>query len=126
MKMNPDDQSLEQKIEAIKRELVTLGPLQPGSLSKQYNVCGKPGCRCKADPPQKHGPYHQISYTRKGKSSSRFVTRDALPLVKQQLLNYERLRSLVDRWIDLSTKLCATQLDNMKRSRKRADSSASA
>jgi len=50
--MNPDDQSLEQKIEAIKRELITLGPLQPGSLSKQFNVCGKPGCRCKADPPQ--------------------------------------------------------------------------
>jgi hypothetical protein len=124
--MNPDKQSLEQKIEAIKRELITLGPLQPGSLSKQYNVCGKPGCRCKADPPQKHGPYHQISFTRKGKSSSRFVTRDALPIVKQQLLNYERLRSLVDRWIDLSTKLCANQLDSTKRSRKRAASSTSA
>jgi len=124
--MNPDDQSLEQKIEAIKRELITLGPLQPGSLSKQFNVCGKPGCRCKADPPQKHGPYSQISYTRKGKSSSRFVTRDALPIVKQQLHNYERLRSLVDRWIDLSTKLCANQLDSMKRSRKRAASSTSA
>jgi len=75
---------------------------------------------------QKHGPYSQISYTRKGKSSSRFVTRDALPIVKQQLHNYERLRSLVDRWIDLSTKLCANQLDSMKRSRKRAASSTSA
>ena len=103
--MSSEDQSLEQKIDAIKRELVKLGPLQPGSLSQQYNVCGKAGCRCKADPPQKHGPYHQISYTRKGRSSSRFVTRDALPLVKQQLLNYERLRELVDRWIELATEL---------------------
>lgn len=117
--MSSEDQSLEQKIDAIKRELVKLGPLQPGSLSQQYNVCGKAGCRCKADPPQKHGPYHQISYTRKGRSSSRFVTRDALPLVKQQLLNYERLRELVDRWIEFSTKLCANQIDSMKRTRKK-------
>jgi hypothetical protein len=117
--MSSEDQSLEQKIDAIKRELVKLGPLQPGSLSQQYNVCGKAGCRCKADPPQKHGPYHQISYTRKGRSSSRFVTRDALPLVKQQLLNYERLRELVDRWIELSTKLCAHQIESMKRTRKK-------
>ena len=124
--MSSEDQSLEQKIDAIKRELVKLGPLQPGSLSQQYNVCGKAGCRCKADPPQKHGPYHQISYTRKGRSSSRFVTRDALPLVKQQLLNYERLRELVDRWIEFSTKLCANQIDSMKRTRKKAAPSTSA
>ena len=124
--MSSEDQSLEQKIDAIKRELVKLGPLQPGSLSQQYNVCGKAGCRCKADPPQKHGPYHQISYTRKGRSSSRFVTRDALPLVKQQLLNYERLRELVDRWIELSTRLCANQIDSMKRTRKKAGPSTSA
>jgi hypothetical protein len=120
--MNHDNQSLEQQIEAIKRELVSLGPLQPGSLSMQYNVCGTPGCRCKANPPQKHGPYHQISYTRKGKGSSRYVTRDALPLVKQQLLNYERLRTLVDRWVDLSTMLCAQQIESIKHSRKRSAS----
>ncbi|MBM4060831.1 MAG: hypothetical protein FJ265_07015 [Planctomycetes bacterium] len=123
--MNSEDQSLELKIDAIKRELLKLGPLQPGSLSQQYNVCGKPGCRCKADPPQKHGPYYQISYTRRGKSSSRFVTRAAVPLVKQQLLNYERLRELVDRWIELSTKLCTNQVAELKCARKKPASGAS-
>ena len=65
---------LEQRIEQIKRSLTELGPMHPGSLSEQYNVCGTPGCHCK-DPkhPRKHGPYYQLSYTWRGKSSSRFV-----------------------------------------------------
>ena len=92
---------------------------------KQFNVCGKAGCRCKADPPQKHGPYYQISYTRKGKSTSRFVRSGVLPLVRQQLLNYDKLRTLVDRWADLSMKLCTHQIDALKSSRKRAASRAS-
>ena len=53
-----------------------MGDLRPGSLSTQYKVCGSPGCRCKATPPIKHGPYYQVSYTRKGKSSSKFVKKE--------------------------------------------------
>src|SRR5436853_4172700 len=34
------------KIAQLKQELAELGPMHPGSLSEQYNVCGKPGCRC--------------------------------------------------------------------------------
>lgn len=108
--MDTRTQSLEQQIDTIKREIAAIGDLRPGSLSKQYNVCGKPHCRCKATPPQKHGPYYQISFTRNGKSSTRFVKRQDLPLVRQYLRNYARLRTLVDRWIELATKLCTRRL----------------
>jgi len=41
---------------------------------EQYNVCGKPGCHCKdAKNPQKHGPYNQLSFTRRGQGGTRFV-----------------------------------------------------
>src|SRR3990172_8469554 len=62
-------QGLERRIERIKRELPALGDLRPGSLSQQYNVCGVAGCRCKASPPKKHGPYYQLSISRKGKDT---------------------------------------------------------
>ena len=97
--------ALRAQIAAIKRELVQLEELRPGSLSRQYNVCGSPGCRCKAKPPQKHGPYYHLSYTRKGKGGTRSVTRADLPLIRTQLANYARLRDLVDRWIDLASDL---------------------
>jgi hypothetical protein len=95
------EREIEHRIAAIKRALCALGPLRPGSLSRQYNVCGNPTCRCKADPPQRHGPYYQLSYTHRRKSSSQFVREPELAEVEQQLRNYERLRTLVDEWIQL-------------------------
>ena len=107
-------QSLERQIDKVKRDLTRLDGLRMGSLSEQYNVCGTPGCRCKASPPEKHGPYYQLSYTRKGKSTTRFIRKPNLVMVKRQLRNYARLRTLVDRWIDLAIELSDLQLEQAK------------
>lgn len=103
--MNKDIEEMENEIEEIKRQIVKLGELRPGSISEQYNVCGKKGCRCKADPPEKHGPYYQLSYTRKGRSKSMFIKREKVEEVKRQVENYRLLKSLVERWVDLSIEL---------------------
>jgi hypothetical protein len=105
---------LERQIEKIKRELQQIGELRPGTLSEQYNVCGTPGCRCKTSPPAKHGPYYQLSYTRKGKSRTRFVRRENLSEVKKLMRNYARLRSLVNRWIDVATELSDLRIAQAK------------
>ncbi len=106
--------ALERQIEKIKEELAALGDLRPGSLSEQYNVCGKKGCRCKEDPPQKHGPYYQLSFSRKGKSSSRFVKVENVPEVRQQVKNYKMLKDIVDRWIDLGMELSILRIEDQK------------
>jgi uncharacterized protein YukE len=103
-------QSLEARIERIKEEIARLGELRPGALSQQYNVCGNPKCRCKANPPMKHGPYYQLSYTWRGKSTTRFVRKENLAQVKQQVRNYRRLTKLVDRWVALSMELSRLRL----------------
>jgi hypothetical protein len=97
------EHEIDVRIAAIKRELTAIGPLHPGSISRQYNVCGSASCRCKTDPAQRHGPYYQLSYAHRRKSTSTFVRELDLPEVEQQLRNYERLRALVEEWIDLST-----------------------
>lgn len=112
--MSRRERVLEGKIERIKRELQALGDLRPGSLSEQYNVCGVAGCHCKASPPKKHGPYYQLSYTRKGKSTSRFVRRDEVSVVRRQLKNYARLRTLVDAWIEAAMELSALRLEQRR------------
>ena len=117
MRMETRIQTLERRIAKITSLLAQLGDLRIGSLSEQYNVCGRAGCRCKASPPIKHGPYHQLSFTRKGKSSTRFVRRGELTTVKQQLRNYEKLRKLVDQWITLGTELSNLKLDQQRQSR---------
>jgi hypothetical protein len=108
-------ESLEKRIQKIKQQIAELGDLRPGALSQQYNVCGSPGCQCKASPPIKHGPYYQISFTRHGKSSSQFVRDEHLKEVQQQLENYRRLRELVDEWITLSAQLSTLRLRAKRR-----------
>jgi hypothetical protein len=103
-------QFLEQRIQSIKREIAALGDLRPGALSLQYNVCGSPSCRCKADPPLKHGPYPQISFTWHGKSTTQSVRADEVEEVRQQLKNYHQLRDLVDEWISLALELSRLRL----------------
>jgi hypothetical protein len=96
------EHEIDNRINAIKNELAALGPLHPGAISRQYNVCGNPTCRCKADPAHRHGPYYQLSYGHQRKSTSTFVREPDLPAVEQQLRTYERLRALVAEWIGLS------------------------
>ena len=96
---------LQEGVKRVKRQLAKLGDLRPGSLSKQYNVCGKPDCRCKDTPPKKHGPYYQLSFTWKGRSKTQFVRRGDVTAVRKQLRNYRRLRELVDKWIALELEL---------------------
>jgi hypothetical protein len=100
------------QIAKVKAPLTALGDLRPGSLSTQWNVCGTPGCRCKATPPDKHGPSYQVSFTRKGKSSSKFVRKQALAAVRRELKNYEVMKTPMDRWIDLATELSNLRLAN--------------
>ncbi len=102
------------RIDSIKAQLMALGDLRPGTLSEQYNTCRTPGCRCKADPPQRHGPYHQLSYARRGTSTTENIHPEHLGAVQAQIATYHKLRDLIDRWID-----AAIELDRLRRPRTR-------
>lgn len=83
------------RILRIKDALSSLGPVLPGSISTQWNVCGKAECRCK-DPkkPQKHGPYYQLSFTVDGKSSTMFVKKADLKQLRECSRRYRHFRKL--------------------------------
>jgi len=85
----------ERKVEQLRAKLAKLGPMLPGSISEQWNVCGTPGCRCK-DPkdPQKHGPYYQLSFTVGGKSSTMFIKKENLPEARRRLKRYQQFKTL--------------------------------
>ena len=104
--------TLEKQIASIKKEINALDDLRRGSLSKQYNICGTAGCKCKASVPKKHGPYYQLSFTKNGKSSTKFVNNRNAKAVSRQVKNYTRLRNLVNKWVELGTELSDLRLSN--------------
>ena len=110
-------QKLESRIQQIKAQLAALGEMRPGSLSQQYNVCGKPNCRCK-DPqnPQRHGPYYQLSWVHRGKSTTQFIRPPLLPEVRAQIATYTKFRKLTDEWVNLALRLAQAKLLIARRS----------
>ena len=93
----------ETEIEAIRQELLRLGPMHPGSISQQYHVCGTPSCRCHhPTEPRKHGPYNKLTYVHRGKPVCRFVQATHVDELKARLAAYKKFRALIDRWVALS------------------------
>jgi len=85
----------EKKVNEIKKKILELGIMHPGSISKQYNVCGKKECKCKNKKnPQKHGPYYQLSYSIRGKSSSVFIKEKDLQEAEKRIQNYRIFKEL--------------------------------
>ena len=104
--------TIEKRIQRIKDMLMTIGEMRPGSLSKQYNVCGTPGCRCK-DPknPKRHGPYYQLSYVRRNKSTSQAIRPGFVRETRAQIAAYRRFRKLTNEWVDLALEHAKLKLE---------------
>jgi hypothetical protein len=103
MNTNETIRRLERQIEAIKQNLLALGPMHPGSVSRQYQQCGNPACKCmNPEKPQKHGPYYKLGYVHRGKRVCRFVRAACVDDLKPQLASYKTFRALMDKWVALS------------------------
>ena len=67
----------------------------PGTLADRMTRCGRPNCRCHADPPQLHGPYHQWTRKKDGRTATRILTDDQLADYRPWFDNHRRLRELL-------------------------------
>jgi len=83
------------RYQALTAELSGLGFIIPGSLVLRETSCGKPGCKCQADPPRLHGPYYQWSCAVGGKTQTRRLSRAEAELYEQWIANRRRLKRIV-------------------------------
>jgi len=81
--------------EQLAVELATVGFISPGSVVSRYTSCGKPGCRCQADLPQRHGPYYQWSRAVAGKTFSRRLNQAEAKLYRSWIGNRRRLEQII-------------------------------
>ncbi|MGA2925800.1 MAG: DUF6788 family protein [Solirubrobacteraceae bacterium] len=82
-----------------------LGFCLPGTLTERHTRCSSPGCRCHADPPALHGPYH--SWTRKinGKTVAHTLTPEQTHRYQPWFDNAHQLRVLAAELEALSLRL---------------------
>ena len=80
------------RIEKIKKALVDLGDMRPGSLSTQTRSWG--------------GQYGQLSYTHLGKGHTEYVPPERVKEVKRQIDNSRKFKDLTQEWVTLAIEVC--------------------
>lgn len=87
----PSDHRAQQRLATA---MAQIGFALPGSVVTRHTRCGKTNCRCKADPPELHGPY--IQWTRKvaGKTATRLLSPEQFQRYQPWFDNARRLREL--------------------------------
>jgi hypothetical protein len=84
----------QQKIEEIKRALLDVGDMRPGSLTQQTYRKGNHERR-----------YWQISYTQKQRSKTEYVRDNQVDAIREEIAEYNRFKKLTAEWVNLAIEL---------------------
>jgi len=111
--------SIQRRIEQVKNQLSRMGDFRPGSVSQQYNVCGKKDCRCKDKKnPRKHGPYYILSYRFAGKNRTEYVNPQYLRTVNKQIANYADFQAIIDTWVGLEIQRSRLEMARLSKTKR--------
>lgn len=94
---------LEKRIEKIMGKLASIGPMRPGSISKQYR-----------DRQNQSGAYYQLSYTHKMKSRTEHVWPDHVKALKKEIEEYRKFKELTTELIELSIELSKAKIARLR------------
>ena len=100
--MADDLPQLRRHRQALAARLGTTGFALPGSITRRYTSCGKPGCRCQASPPQPHGPYYQLTRKIAGKTVTTRLTEGQAARYAEWIANQRELRRVLSEMEDIS------------------------
>ena len=94
-------QAIKKEIDNIKKTLMALDRIRPGSLTTQKRARGT--------------KYHQLSYSYNGKGHTEYVRKKDVPAVRKELENYQKFRKLITTWVGLEIKLARKKYSRNKK-----------
>ena len=106
--------TIETEIADIKKALLKLGHMHPGSLSQQKRSRGDSS---RGDSSRRN-TYHQLSYSHAGKGHTKYVRPKDVAEVRQEIENYRRFRDLIRKWVELEIELAKLRRDERKSNRR--------
>ena len=102
--------SYERRYRQLAAQLADIGLISAGSLTRRYTRCTSPGCKCRADPPQPHGPYWQLTRKIDGKTTTRRLTPSQAELYQDWIDNDRRMRRIIDQMRAVAAKAAELRL----------------
>jgi hypothetical protein len=84
-------QTFDRQIQRVQTQLGQLGPMRPGTLTRQYR-----------QPDRQQGAYYQLSYTYQMRSHTEYVPKRQVAMVRKEIAVYQRYKKLTAQWVDLA------------------------
>lgn len=100
----------ERRYRELAAQLADIGMISAGSLTRRYTRCTSPGCKCRADPPQPHGPYWQWTRKIDGKTNTRRLTPTEAKLYRRWIANDRRMRRIIEQMRTIAAKAADVHL----------------
>jgi hypothetical protein len=75
-------------------------PMRRGSINERRMKGGQANCACQRDPEARHGPYYTLTQAAGGKTRSRYVAAEQIPLLRRQLEAGREFRQQVEAYWD--------------------------
>ena len=94
---------MEKRIKKLLEKLAKIGPMRPGSISKQYR-----------DRENQKGVYYQLSYTHKMRSRTEHVWPEHVKELRAEIAEYKKFKQLTVELIDLSIELSKGKIARLR------------
>jgi hypothetical protein len=95
--LNPTQRDEAREIAAELAAIARSGKVLAGTITERRTHCGRPGCRCMADPPAPHGPYYQWTRKVRNKTVGKWLNVDQRDDYQRWVDNHRRIRELLTR-----------------------------
>jgi hypothetical protein len=92
------------KIEAIKKDLVHIGNMRPGSVTEQFKKRG-----------EKKWAYWQISYTQNKRSKTEYLKDEFVEQIKNEVLEYKKFKLLMEKLVEMNISLSKEKIKLLRK-----------
>lgn len=100
---NKKVETLLKKINTAKTDLIAIGDMRPGSVTKQFHKRG-----------DKKWPYWQISYTQNKRSKTEYLKDEFVEKIKAEVATYKKFKKLIEKLTNLNVELSIERLNILK------------
>jgi hypothetical protein len=85
-------------IRRLRQAIVAIDLVCAGTVLKRWKLCGRPNCRCAADPTARHGPYYEWSHRQDGRLRHSLLTPQQAQQMARAIKNQRQILALLARW----------------------------
>jgi hypothetical protein len=85
--------------------------MRRGSVNERRMKCGQANCACQRDPKARHGPYYTLTQAAGGKTRSRYVDAEQVPVLRRQIEAGGEFRQQVEAYWDACEQWADAELE---------------